>query len=114
IGLISFAGVAQFLPAMLAALFWRTANVNGALAGISVGFIVWAWSMFLPSFASFSPVVDAVLADGPWGISALRPQALFGMEGVDPLVHAVFWSLLLNASALLCVSVLTSQGALER
>lgn len=114
IGLISFAGVAQFLPAMLAALFWRTANVKGALAGISIGFVVWAWAMFLPSLASFSPVVDSVLAHGPWGISALRPQALFGMEGVDPLVHAVFWSLLLNTSALLCVSVLTSQSALER
>src|SRR5690606_15694149 len=68
IGLISFAGVAQFLPAMLAALYWRNANVKGALAGISIGFIVWAWTMFLPSLASFSPVVVSVLADGPWGI----------------------------------------------
>ncbi|MFA7505088.1 MAG: ATP-binding protein [Burkholderiaceae bacterium] len=114
IGLISFAGVAQFLPAMLAALYWRGANVKGALAGISVGFIVWAWTMFLPSLSSFSPVVVSLLVDGPWGIGALRPQALFGMEGVDPLVHAVFWSLLLNTSALLCVSVATSQSALER
>ncbi len=114
IGLISFAGVAQLLPAMLAALYWRNANVRGALAGIAIGFAVWAWTLFLPSLSSLSPVVVSLLDDGPWGIGALRPQALFGMEGVDPLVHAVFWSLLLNTTALLCVSMATSQGALER
>ncbi|MCO5119060.1 MAG: sensor histidine kinase [Burkholderiaceae bacterium] len=114
IGLISFAGVAQLLPAMLAALYWRNANVRGALAGISIGFVVWAWTLFLPSLSSVSPLMMSLLDEGPWGIHALRPQALFGMEGVDPLVHAVFWSLLLNTAALLCVSVATSRSVLER
>lgn len=114
IGLISFAGVAQFLPAMLAALYWRTATVSGAFAGIVVGFVVWAWTLFLPSFGSSSPTVAQLIAEGPWGIGALRPEALFGMTGVDPLVHSVMWSLLLNASMLICVSAATSQNALER
>lgn len=114
IGLISFGGVAQFLPAMLAALYWRTATMKGALAGISCGFVVWAWTLFLPSFATFSPIVADVVANGTWGIRALRPEALFGMEGMDPLVHSVFWSMLANVSMLLCVSALTRQNALER
>ena len=114
IGLISFAGVAQFLPAMLAALYWRNANVRGAFAGIFIGFAVWAWTLFLPSLSSLSPVVVSLVNEGPWGIGMLRPQALFGMEGFDPLVHAVFWSLLLNTAALLCVSMATRAGALER
>lgn len=114
IGLISFGGVAQFLPAMLAALYWRRATMNGALAGISVGFVIWAWTLFLPSFASVSPSMAELVANGPWGINALRPEGLFGMKGMDPLVHSVFWSLLANIATLLCVSVATSQNAMER
>jgi Na+/proline symporter/nitrogen-specific signal transduction histidine kinase len=114
IGLISFAGVAQFLPAMLAALYWREATVKGALAGIFVGFAVWAWTMFLPSFESTSTTIAALMKTGPWGIAALRPDALFGLEGLDPLVHSVFWSLFLNTGILIGVSLLTHQSALER
>src|SRR5690606_20683473 len=79
-----------------------------------IGASVWIWTMFLPSFESTSPTVAALIADGPWGVQLLRPQALFGMEGLDPLVHSVFWSLFLNTSALIFVSLLTQQGALER
>jgi len=114
IGLISFAGVAQFLPAMLAALYWRHATVQGAITGTLVGFVIWAWTVFLPSFKSTSPAIAALLAEGPWGIGMLRPEAMFGMAGLDPLVHSVFWSFLLNAGTLVCVSLATSQSALER
>lgn len=114
IGLISFAGVAQFLPAILAALFWRDASRRAAAAAIATGFVVWAWSSFLPSFASSSPLVAGLLADGPWGISWLRPEALFGLDGLDPLVHATFWSLTLNTAVLVIGSALSSQSALER
>jgi len=113
IGLISFTGVAQFLPAILAALFWRDASTKAAIAAISVGFLVWLWASFMPSFASSSPVVAAIMADGPYGISWLRPQALFGLDRLDPLAHAVFWSLFLNTTVLILGSLLTSQSALE-
>ena len=56
IGLISFVGVAQFLPAIIAALFWREATVKGARRRHAVGFVVWAWTIFLPSFESTSAV----------------------------------------------------------
>ncbi|WDR02064.1 histidine kinase dimerization/phospho-acceptor domain-containing protein [Devosia algicola] len=114
IGLISFAGVAQFLPAIVAALFWREATVKGAIWAVSVGFVIWAWSMFVPSFETSSPIVAQLMAEGPWGIDWLRPQALFGLSGLDPLVHSVFWSLFLNTATLVLVSLLTSQSALER
>jgi Na+/proline symporter/nitrogen-specific signal transduction histidine kinase len=114
IGLISFAGIAQFLPALLAALFWRVASLRGATAGILVGFTIWAWTTFMPSFESSSPVVASLIAHGPWGISWLRPQALFGLDGLDPLVHSVFWSLFLNSATLVVVSLLSTQSALER
>lgn len=113
IGLISFTGVAQFLPAIIAALFWRDASTKAAIAGISIGFLVWLWSSFMPSFASSSPLVAAIMADGPFGISWLRPQALFGLDRLDPLAHAVFWSLFLNTTVLIVGSLITSQSALE-
>ena len=114
IGLISFAGVAQFLPAMIAALYWREATVHGAVTGTLIGFLVWAWTMFLPSFASTSPTIAQIIAAGPWGIGLLRPQNLFGLSGFDPLVHSVFWSLFLNTAALIGISLVTRQNALER
>ncbi len=114
IGLISFAGVAQFLPAIIAALFWREASLKAATSAIAVGFVVWAWTMFLPSFQTSSPMVAQIMANGPWDIGFLRPQALFGLDGLDPLVHSVFWSLFLNSTVLIAVSLLTSQSALER
>ena len=81
---------------------------------MAVGFVVWAWSSFLPSFESSSPVVAALMSEGPWGVSWLRPEALFGLGGMDPLVHAVFWSLFLNTATLVVVSLFTTQSALER
>ncbi len=114
IGLISFAGVAQFLPALVAALYWRGATVHGALAGLAAGFAVWGWTLFIPSFAAGNQAVAALLADGPWGIAALRPQALFGMAGHDPLVHACFWSFAVNVGTLVLVSLATRQTRLER
>lgn len=114
IGLISFAGVAQFLPALLAALYWRTATLRGALAGVGLGFLVWAWTLFLPSFKTSSEAVAALIATGPWGFAPLRPEALFGMEGLDPLVHSLFWSMAFNAGALVLVSLATTRSPLER
>jgi Na+/proline symporter/nitrogen-specific signal transduction histidine kinase len=114
IGLISFCGVAQFLPAIIAALFWREASLKAATAAVAVGFVVWAWSSFLPSFESSSPLVAGIMLFGPWGIDWLRPQALFGLNGIDPLVNVVFWSLLLNTATLVIVSLLTTPSALER
>ncbi|PVH28103.1 sensor histidine kinase [Pararhodobacter oceanensis] len=114
IGLISFAGVAQFLPALLAALYWRQAHVYGALSGILIGTATWAWTLFLPSFTSSSLTIASLVAHGPWGLTALRPEALFGMEGLDPLVHSVFWSLFFNVTALIFVSLLAKQNIMER
>jgi len=114
IGLISFCGVAQFLPAIIAALFWKDASLKAATAAVAVGFVVWAWSSFMPSFESASPVVAQLMAEGPMGLSWLRPEALFGLGGIDPLANAVFWSLFLNTATLVAVSLFTSQSALER
>lgn len=114
IGLISFAGVAQFLPSLLGGLFWRGATRSGAIAGLSVGFAIWLWTMLLPSFGPDAALPTSVLTEGPYGIGWLRPEALFGFVGLDPLVHAVLWSLLLNTGAFTLVSLFSFPSPMER
>ncbi|MEO0932173.1 MAG: sodium:solute symporter, partial [Pseudomonadota bacterium] len=48
------------------------------------------------------------------GISWLRPQALFGIEGMDPLVHGILWSMLLNAGMFVLGSLMSFPAPLER
>jgi hypothetical protein len=114
IGLISFAGVVQVLPAMIAGIFWRGANRIGAGTGIVIGFAIWAWTLFLPSFGAGAVLSEAVMAEGPFGLAWLRPYALFGITGLDPVIHAVFWSVFFNTVALVILSVLTFPNPMER
>ena len=73
-GLISFCGVAQFLPALVAGIFWRNATHAGAMAGLVLGFALWCYTLYLPSFDGAFLLSEAVIADGPFGIAALRPE----------------------------------------
>ncbi|WP_226553320.1 ATP-binding protein [Celeribacter naphthalenivorans] len=114
IGMISFTGVAQVLPAMLGGIFWRGATRIGAIGGVVLGFIVWAYTMFLPSFGAASGFTPELLANGPFGLTFLRPQALFGVEGVDPVVHAICWSLALNTVLFILGSLLSFPRPVER
>lgn len=114
IGLISFVGAAQVLPAMLGGIFWRGATRVGAAAGMIVGAAVWAYALFLPSFGVDAVLSAAVFEQGAFGLSWLRPQALFGFEGMDPLMHAAYWSLALNTAAFCIGSLLSFPTPLER
>ncbi|KAB7614700.1 sodium:solute symporter [Amylibacter sp. SFDW26] len=113
IGLIAFLGIAQVLPALFFGLFWKNASRSGALAGILVGFTIWAYTLFLPSFGDSFLLSKDTIENGLFGLSALRPQALLGVEIEDPLVHAVFWSMCLNLFAFVSVSLFTSPKPLE-
>lgn len=113
-GLIAFCGVAQFLPPLIAGVFWRGATRAGAAAGLTAGFALWLYTLFLPSFGGDVLLSAEVIADGAFGIAALKPYALFGVAGGDPLVHATVWSVGANVSALVLVSLATSMSPLER
>ena len=112
-GLLSFAAVAQFAPAFFGGLLWRRATAAGAMAGLAAGFAVWAYTLLIPSFADSGWIPAAFSQEGPFGIAALRPRALFGLS-MDPLTHGVLWSLGMNLLAWVTVSLLTRPGASER
>jgi Na+/proline symporter/signal transduction histidine kinase len=112
IGLLSFAAVAQFAPAFFGGLFWRRGTALGALSGMIIGFLIWAYTLFLPSFADAALLGADVLKNGPFGIVELRPQALFGLD-MPPLMHGVMWSLALNITAYVIVSLARKQSSIE-
>jgi len=114
IGLIAFVGVAQILPALLGGLFWRGATRVGAAIGLVTGFAVWAYTFFLPSFGPDALLSATTLSAGPFGFTLLKPQALFGIEGLDPVVHAVLWSLLFNTAGFVLGSLLSFPEPIER
>ena len=114
IGLIAFLGVSQALPALVGGLFWQGATKAGALCGVITGFVIWAYSSFLPSFEGTLILSPSILEAGLFGISWLRPTALFGSTISDPLVHATFWSLGLNSLVFVIISVVSKASALEQ
>ncbi|MGE0418575.1 MAG: ATP-binding protein [Acetobacteraceae bacterium] len=114
IGLMSFEAAAQFLPVMVGGLFWRGGTKHGAMAGLTLGFTVWAYTMLLPSLARSGWLDLTLIEAGPWGIALLRPEQLFGLGGMEPLTHTLAWSMLLNGAGYVLVSVLTEPRALER
>ena len=113
IGLISFAAVAQFAPAMLAGLYWKGGTRSGALAGLLLGFALWAYTLMLPSVAKSGWLPTDFLHEGPWGLTLLKPEELLGLSGLDNLTHALFWSLLGNAFAFVAISLWRPPSARE-
>ena len=113
IGLISFAAVAQFAPALLGGLFWKGGTRNGALAGLAAGALLWAYTLMLPSIAKSGWLPAGFLQDGLFGATWLRPEALFGLGGMDNLTHALFWSLLANVGLYVGVSLWKPPSARE-
>jgi PAS domain S-box-containing protein len=100
-GLLAFAAVAQFAPALIAALYWRSASRQGVMIGLVGGFAMWLYTLLLPALSRSS----TWLQQGPFGWSWLRPQALFQLSGWDPVMHGTFWSLLVNVGCLVFVSL---------
>ena len=105
IGLISFAAVAQFAPVVIGGLFWKGGTREGALAGLAAGFVLWSYTLLLPSFAKSGWLPDGFIAHGLFGNELLRPQHLFGLTGLDEITHCLVWSLLANLGAYIGVSL---------
>jgi Na+/proline symporter/signal transduction histidine kinase len=113
IGLLSFAAIAQLAPAFLGGLVWRRATARGAMGGMLAGFAVWAYTLFLPSFLNGSTIGMMLLQHGPFGITELKPQALFGVN-LPPLMHGVLWSLSLNVLTYIALSLTRQPSSIER
>lgn len=93
LGLLAFIAFLQFLPGILATLYWAGASRAGFLAGLAGGFSIWTLGMLLPMMLHASPQHAGELT--PWYLIALV-------------------SVLLNAALLILVSLLLPGRESER
>jgi len=113
IGLLSFAAISQLAPAFFGGLYWRKGTARGAIAGMLIGFAVWAYTLLLPWVVKAGWLPTSLLSDGPFGIAFLKPQALFFLA-FEPLTHGVLWSMAANTVAYITVSLLRAPEPVER
>ncbi len=48
LGILAFVAAVQFLPGVLGVLYWPKANRWGLISGLSIGIIVWLYTLLLP------------------------------------------------------------------
>ncbi|MCB0208564.1 MAG: GAF domain-containing protein [Anaerolineae bacterium] len=113
-GIISFAAVLQFAPSIVGGLYWRRANQSGAILGLVSGFLIWFYTLLLPSFIKSGWFATTLLEEGPWGIALLKPEQLLGLVGLAPVAHTVFWTMLFNISLFILCSLYFEQTEEEK
>lgn len=113
IGLISFAAMIQFMPGVIGALYWKDANKKGAIAGLIVGFLVWGFTLVIPTIVATGVISESIMTDGLFSLSWLKPQALFG-SNFSPITNGTLWSLFFNTGLFVFISLFTTQSAKER
>ena len=112
-GLLAFALVIQLAPAVIGGLYWRRGNANGVYLGLTVGFILWFYTLMLPQLVSTGAIDSNIMQTGLFGWSWLVPTALFGVE-LDSLSHGVLFSLGFNLLCYILASLVTQVNLQDR
>ncbi|MFV8270706.1 ATP-binding protein [Flavobacterium sp. GT2N3] len=105
VGLVSFVVIAQLAPSFFGAIFWKRGSKNGAVTGIVLGFLTCFYTLLIPYAIGITKSTSLFIQEGPWGIELLKPFQLFGLDYLEPIPHAVFWSMLINILSYSAVSV---------
>ncbi|WP_143960061.1 sensor histidine kinase [Litoribacter populi] len=113
IGLISFVAIAQLAPAILGGIYWKEGSRVGALTGILVGFVLWFYTLVVPTIISAGYLPHSIMTEGPFGLSFLIPVSLFGFKEMSYITHGLFFSLLPNFFCYLFISAISKQTSKE-
>ncbi len=105
IGLVAFVIIAQLAPSFFGALFWRRGSRLGAVYSILVGFAICIYTLLIPYSVGLATTDSTFISEGFMGYHLLKPFALFGLDYLQPVPHAFFWSLLFNSVTYFAVSV---------
>lgn len=105
VGLVSFVMISQLAPSFFGAIFWRRGSYYGAVTGIIIGFLVCCYTLLAPYTLGITGSSSLFIQEGPSGIALLKPLQLFGLDYLNPIPHAVFWSLLFNTMSYAAISV---------
>jgi len=112
IGIVSFLAASQLAPAALGGLYWKKGNRKGAMAGLISGFLLWTYTALMPTIVGEGNMLSSLVRDGAFGLAMLRPMDLFGL-GLDSWTNSVLWTLLVNTSLYVLVSLLTKPSPEE-
>ena len=105
IGMVAFVVISQLAPAFFGALFWRRGSRLGAIYSIIIGFIICLFTLLIPYAIGITNSESTFISNGFFNIELLKPFQLFGLDYLDPIPHALFWSLLFNTVTYFAVSV---------
>jgi PAS domain S-box-containing protein len=105
VGAVSFSALATLAPALAFAVWRPQTPPRAAIVGIIAAFTVWAWTMLMPMLATASGHSPTWLVEGPFGLSWLSPQGLFGLTGWSALGRAVGASLFVGTLATVLVAI---------
>ncbi|QCK15847.1 ATP-binding protein [Mangrovivirga cuniculi] len=114
IGLISFVAVAQFAPGIIGGILWKSANRKGVKYGMWAGFIIWSYTLVLPTIIEAGILPYSIMTEGPFGIKILRPFNLFGIEDLSYINHGFLWSISFNSIIFFAYSIYSPQSGKER
>jgi Na+/proline symporter len=112
IGVVSFLAASQLAPAALGGLYWKTGNRKGAMAGLTSGFLLWAYTALIPTIAKGNAWLGDWVRDGPLDLAFLRPTNLFGLD-LDVWTNSAFWTLLVNCSLYVIISLASKPSSDE-
>lgn len=98
IGLIAFAAMTQFAPALMMAVLGSNRDALAAKAGLGAGLAVWSYTLALPQIVP--PEMLLWLEKTPF-----NPHALLGIDGLSPISHGTIWSVGLNMMAFALVTM---------
>lgn len=105
IGMVSFVIIAQLAPAFFGAILWRRGSRNGAIAGMIIGFLMCTYTLLIPYAIGITNYDNSFITKGLFEMELLKPFQLFGIDYLDPVPQALFWSILFNTLTYLAVSV---------
>ncbi len=97
----AFIATLQFLPGVIAVVYWSQGNVRGFVAGLFVGMTIWFWGIFVPMLSGDHQYLVDVFDQN------------FSL-GIDLWTEITLWALALNTITFIIVSRLTKQSDAER
>jgi len=114
IGLISFTIISQLSPSFFIGLYWNRGSARAAIIGMIVGVAIVLYTLVLPFTLDAFTGNDSFTQLGLFGIKALKPYALFGLDFLSPPAHAFFWSISFNLLCYLVFSLIYKGNYRER
>jgi PAS domain S-box-containing protein len=113
IGLLAFTAVAQFAPALFAALYWSSASRAGVFWGMLSGFVAWGYLLFLPTLAAGG--IAAAQAFAAWPeVLGMLPHSLYDAAQAGTIGPRALLALSLNILVMLIVSARRGASLQER